>query len=128
MQDSVPKRTSMSNAYPYRTRHAAWRVSRIRALCVGALACREAAPPQSRASESTASNDSRFCAPRSLDDDFPFGAVASLDEWKSRAPRLRQKVMLAAGIWPTPTKTPLNAVIHGKVEREDYTVEKVFFE
>ena len=27
-----------------------------------------------------------------------------------------------------PTKTPLNAVIHGKVERDEYTVEKVYFE
>ena len=27
-----------------------------------------------------------------------------------------------------PTKTPLNAVIHGKIERPDYTVEKVYFE
>jgi len=27
-----------------------------------------------------------------------------------------------------PAKTPLNAVIHGKVERDDFTVERVFFE
>ena len=27
-----------------------------------------------------------------------------------------------------PTKTPLNAVIHGKIERPEYTVEKVYFE
>jgi len=27
-----------------------------------------------------------------------------------------------------PTKTPLKAVVHGKVERDDYTVEKVYFE
>src|ERR1044071_7211800 len=27
-----------------------------------------------------------------------------------------------------PTKTPLNAVIHGKIDRGEYTVEKVFFE
>jgi len=27
-----------------------------------------------------------------------------------------------------PTKTPLNAVIHGKIEKEDYSVEKVYFE
>ena len=26
-----------------------------------------------------------------------------------------------------PEKTPLNAVIHGKIERDGYTVEKVFF-
>jgi hypothetical protein len=27
-----------------------------------------------------------------------------------------------------PTKTPLNAVIHGKIEGDGYTVEKVYFE
>ena len=27
-----------------------------------------------------------------------------------------------------PAKTPLNAVIHGKIDRGDYTVEKVYFE
>jgi dienelactone hydrolase len=27
-----------------------------------------------------------------------------------------------------PTKTPLNAVVHGKIDREGYTVEKVYFE
>jgi hypothetical protein len=32
------------------------------------------------------------------------------------------------GLFPLPTKTPLNAVVHGRIEREDYTVEKVFFE
>ncbi|MCZ7638904.1 MAG: hypothetical protein M5U12_24330 [Verrucomicrobia bacterium] len=27
-----------------------------------------------------------------------------------------------------PTKTPLNAVHHGRIERDEYTVEKVYFE
>ncbi len=27
-----------------------------------------------------------------------------------------------------PKKTPLNAVIHGKIELDDYSVEKVYFE
>ena len=27
-----------------------------------------------------------------------------------------------------PTKTPLNAVVHGKIERDEYSVEKVYFE
>ena len=27
-----------------------------------------------------------------------------------------------------PTRTPLNAVIHGKIDRPEYTVEKVYFE
>ncbi len=27
-----------------------------------------------------------------------------------------------------PEKTPLHAVIHGKIDRDEYTIEKVFFE
>ena len=41
---------------------------------------------------------------------------------------MRQQLLVALGMWPSPTKTPLNAVIHGRVERDGYTVEKVFFE
>ena len=26
-----------------------------------------------------------------------------------------------------PEKTPLNAVVHGKIDRDEYTIEKVFF-
>jgi len=32
------------------------------------------------------------------------------------------------GLWPMPTKSPLNPVIHGKIDQGDYTVEKVYFE
>jgi hypothetical protein len=41
---------------------------------------------------------------------------------------VRRQILVAEGLWPMPTKTPLNAVIHGRIERPEYTVEKVFFE
>ncbi len=37
-------------------------------------------------------------------------------------------MLVALGLWPMPTKTPANAVIHGRVDRDDYTVEKVYLE
>ncbi|MFT4639191.1 MAG: cephalosporin-C deacetylase-like acetyl esterase, partial [Verrucomicrobiales bacterium] len=52
----------------------------------------------------------------------------SREAWAERAKALRRQVLVANGLWPLPTKTPLNAVIHGRVEHEDYTVEKVYFE
>lgn len=73
-------------------------------------------------------NDARLKAPQTLDGYFPFTQVQSLDEWKVRAEHVRRRVLLAAGLWPLPTKTPLDAVIHGKVERDDFTVEKVFLQ
>jgi dienelactone hydrolase len=35
---------------------------------------------------------------------------------------------VALGLHPEPTRTPLNAVVHGRIEQDDYTVEKVYFE
>jgi len=72
--------------------------------------------------------DVRLGPLRTLDDDFPFHAVDSPAEWETRAAHLRLQVRVATGLWPTPTRTPLHLVIHGRVERPEYTVEKVFFE
>ena len=35
---------------------------------------------------------------------------------------------MALGLWPWPTRTPLNARVHGTVERDDYVVDKLVFE
>src|SRR6185369_15516590 len=40
---------------------------------------------------------------------------------------LREQLLVATGLWPMPEKTPLNAVVHGKIERDGYTIEKVYF-
>jgi hypothetical protein len=47
--------------------------------------------------------------------------------WEQRAQALRTQTLVAAGLWPMPERTPLNAVIHGKIDRDEYTVEKVYF-
>jgi dienelactone hydrolase len=48
--------------------------------------------------------------------------------WDRRKQEIRDRVLLASGLFPLPTKTPLNAVIHGRVERDDYTIDRVYFE
>jgi dienelactone hydrolase len=48
-------------------------------------------------------------------------------QWEKRAQEVRQQLLVANGLWPMPDKTPLKAVIHGKIERDEYTVEKVYF-
>lgn len=72
--------------------------------------------------------DARLKPLRNLDGYFPFTPVESPQAWKTRADKLRRQVLVSQGLWPMPEKPALNAVIHGKVERDDYTVEKVFFE
>jgi dienelactone hydrolase len=71
--------------------------------------------------------DSRLGKPRDLNDYFPMTVPASKEAWETRRQRLREQVLVANGLWPLPEKTPLNAVIHGKIDRDDYTIEKVFF-
>ena len=59
---------------------------------------------------------------------FPFNPPGSLSEWEPRKEYVRRQILVAVGLWPMPTKTPLNAVVHGRIDREGYTVEKVYFE
>src|SRR4051794_39077521 len=48
-------------------------------------------------------------------------------DWERRAEVLRTQILVANGLLPMPQRTPLEPVIHGKVDRGDYTLEKVFF-
>ena len=73
-------------------------------------------------------NDIRLEPLKDLDGYFPFTPPKSKAEWGKRAERVRRQILVSQGLWPMPTKTPLNAVIHGKIDRGEYTVEKVYFE
>ena len=61
---------------------------------------------------------------------FPFhGEGLALPEgFAARKEAVRERILLACGLYPLPAKTPLNAVIHGRIERDDYTIDRVFFE
>ena len=72
--------------------------------------------------------DARFAKPRTLHEGSGFVPPSDRSTWEKRAQYVREQVLLAAGLWPMPEKTPLNAVVHGKVDRGDYTMEKVYFE
>lgn len=76
----------------------------------------------------TQPDDVRLQPLKDLDGYFPWKPLHNETAWKVRADKLRTQMRVALGIFPEPTKTPLNAVIHGKVERDDFTVERVYFE
>ncbi|NOS70592.1 MAG: acetylxylan esterase [Verrucomicrobia bacterium] len=59
---------------------------------------------------------------------FPFTPVSNAAEWKARREEIKRRVLVASGLYPMPAKTPLNAVIHSRIEKDDYTVDKVMFE
>ncbi|MCH2129909.1 MAG: acetylxylan esterase [Pirellulaceae bacterium] len=73
-------------------------------------------------------NDQRLEPLRHLDSYFPFQPPSSEAEWNERRDYIRRHMQVAVGLWPLPTRMPLNAVIHGKQELDDYTIEKVYFE
>jgi len=73
-------------------------------------------------------DDIRLTAPKDLNGYFPFQVPESPEAWEVRKADLQQRVLVSTGLWPMPKKTPLNAVIHGKVERNGFTMEKVYFE
>ncbi|MCR9231253.1 MAG: acetylxylan esterase [bacterium] len=72
--------------------------------------------------------DSRLGELKDLNGYFPFTPSESPEAWEERAEYVRRQIKVAAGVWPEPENTKINATVHGKVDRDEYTVEKVFFE
>jgi dienelactone hydrolase len=72
--------------------------------------------------------DRRLSVVRTLNDkDFFLRAPGTLAAWNARRQAVREQVLVATGLWPLPPKTPLKPVIHGRIDRDGYSVEKVFF-
>ncbi|MEN9674317.1 MAG: hypothetical protein RIS76_213, partial [Verrucomicrobiota bacterium] len=92
--------------------------------------CLPAALATARGAESpgTVPRDIRLESLKDLDGYFPFNPPATTPEWGSRAEHVRRQIQVAMGLWPMPTRNPLNPQIHGRVDQGEYTVEKVYFE
>lgn len=65
---------------------------------------------------------------RTLDSYFPFQVPESAEDWAKRSELIRRRILVANGLYPMPEPTPTHAVVHGLVDRGEYTVERVFFE
>ena len=72
-------------------------------------------------------NDARGGTSRDLNTPYTFPGYTKA-EWTEKAAALREQIRVANGLVPTHEPTPMNAEIFGKIEREDYSVEKVYFE
>jgi dienelactone hydrolase len=84
--------------------------------------------PTARGQETIPPVDRRAAEVRTLDTPFTFTPFVGRDAWVARARFLREQVLVSAGLWPMPEKGPLNAHLFGRIERGDYSVEKVYFE
>jgi dienelactone hydrolase len=72
--------------------------------------------------------DRRLTTVRTLNDkDFFLRPPSNLAAWDLRRLGVRDQILVATGLWPLPPRTTLSPVIHGKIQRDGYTVEKVFF-
>lgn len=72
--------------------------------------------------------DARLNKPKDLNGYFPFTPPTDVEAWKEQSAAMRRRLAIALGVWPEPEKTPLNPLIHGKVERDTFTVERVAIE
>ncbi len=75
-----------------------------------------------------APNDRRVSDVRRLDSPNLLPTYDSLEAWQAHAANLRRHILVSTGLWPFPERTALNPRIFGRIEREGYSVEKVYFE
>jgi len=73
-------------------------------------------------------NDSRLQGLKDLNGYFPFTPPTTVHEWNQRKQVVLRQIQVALGLWPMPARPAINATVHGRVERDDYTVDKVIFE
>jgi hypothetical protein len=67
-------------------------------------------------------------AVQTLDTPRDFPQITSESQWRERSHAIREQILVSSGLWPMPEKTPLNARMFGKIERDGYSVEKVYFQ
>jgi len=72
--------------------------------------------------------DGRFTHIRDGDTAYTLDAPVSAAQWEARAAELREHILACTGLWPPPEPVPLNAEVFGRIERDGYSIEKVYFE
>ena len=65
---------------------------------------------------------------QTLDTSRTFPPIATEARWRDRSHVIREQILVSAGLWPMPEKTPLQSRVFDKVERDGYSVEKVYFQ
>ena len=63
-----------------------------------------------------------------LDYHFSMPKFGSLAEWEAHKAQLKRQILVSAGLYPLPERTPLKPIVFGRIERADYSIEKVAIE
>ena len=80
------------------------------------------------AAPSLPDKDLRAGRPQTLDTPRTFPDLASKADWERRAQDIREQALVSCGLWPMPEMPPLQAKVFGRIERDGYSVEKVYFQ
>ncbi|MBL9136840.1 MAG: acetylxylan esterase [Verrucomicrobiales bacterium] len=104
-----------------------WTLAAVAASLIACAGVATAAGPRALPPGQSFS-DPRLAPPGDLDGYFPFQVPDSVDAWTTRAERVRRQILVTLGLWPLPTRAPLEAVIHGRRDQGDYIIEKVYFQ
>ena len=70
--------------------------------------------------------DSRWDVTKGTRYEFPMPKYATKAEWEARKAHLRKQIQAAAGLLPMPARGPVRSEIFGKLDREGYSIEKVW--
>jgi hypothetical protein len=65
---------------------------------------------------------------RTLDTPRDFPNITTRSEWETRARNIREQILVSCGLWPLPKRAPVRPTVFAKIEREGYSIEKVYFE
>ena len=76
----------------------------------------------------TAKTDQRFKKMRTLETPTRFDQINNQQQWLSKARSLRHNILSSSGLWPFPEKSSLRPKVFGKIDRNGYSIEKVYFE
>ncbi len=70
--------------------------------------------------------DERLLTMRGIDETyFKFPEYKTKSEWEKRKNYLRERILVCAGLWPLPPKTPLHPKFYDEIDHEDYVVKTV---
>lgn len=72
--------------------------------------------------------DQRAEKVKTLNTPRTFPEIKSKAEWEQRGQAIREQALVSCGLWPMPEKTPLEAKVFGRIERDGYSVEKIYFQ
>ena len=97
-------------------------------LLLSCAASQAIAEPPQAVKDGVQVRDRRNDELQNLNGYFPFKLLENAEHWAKRSAQIRRRILVSQGLWPLPTKAPLNAVIHGRVDRDDYVIDRVFFE